>query len=494
MKDIDKVIKGKSKEKILFEKLFYDYFFKIKKKEYINYHIQNDEDEIVVKNLSDLGLLEFEVIVDENEIIGIENKIIILKNNFIKIKMLDKSFEFMRNKKIKGKKCHNPHDQILYRCMNTLSKNKEIYCFSDFELDTHRPDIFCINKNLPFEQMNPVVYEIKHSRSDFFADISNPEKRKSYIKYSNYFYYVCEEDLIKAEEVPEGCGLIYISKKDELIVVKKSNFNNLNSLSKEDRLNLLLILMLRSFPLQRNIQIKISDEINFDFLEKHEVRNQENSLIFSDQHLLYLKEIANNKNNVFRPHLINSFTIGYLSELFYWGLLCRSEAGILSVSKKGSFILNKILEIDDKYKKEIPEYFEKNSFHIIKNYFYNGLIIPYLLIPLTKKQKNMKTTVYFYAKNIDEVNNLIKEYEVNLIGAFNYFYIILDAENIEINKKNYPKEIGFCTLKSRDSGIKYIEKVKNSKKQDVTIKEELILSNVLNGYINDERNKYVLFK
>lgn len=63
-------------------------------------------------------------------------------------------------------------------------------------------------------------YEIKVSRSDFKADFKKRGKHwrlsdKEIIwtpknPVANRFYYVCPKDLIKADEVPEYAGLIYI--------------------------------------------------------------------------------------------------------------------------------------------------------------------------------------------------------------------------------------------------------------------------------------------
>lgn len=56
-------------------------------------------------------------------------------------------------------------------------------------------------------------YEIKRTRSDFFADFKKPKHREmkkgSGGKISR-FYYVCPKGMIKLDEVPEYAGLIYV--------------------------------------------------------------------------------------------------------------------------------------------------------------------------------------------------------------------------------------------------------------------------------------------
>lgn len=49
-------------------------------------------------------------------------------------------------------------------------------------------------------------YEIKVSRGDFLQD----DKFRGYLPFCNEFWFVCPKDMIKKEEVPEGCGLIYV--------------------------------------------------------------------------------------------------------------------------------------------------------------------------------------------------------------------------------------------------------------------------------------------
>jgi len=68
-------------------------------------------------------------------------------------------------------------------------------------------------------------YEIKVSRSDFFADFKKRYKhmrmsdslkkdlynKKALFKIPNYFYYAVPEGLIKPEEVPDYAGLVYLT-------------------------------------------------------------------------------------------------------------------------------------------------------------------------------------------------------------------------------------------------------------------------------------------
>lgn len=77
-----------------------------------------------------------------------------------------------------------------------------------------------------------VEYEIKISRSDFFADLKKGTKEGRVGKHElmskgesqcNRFYFVTPKDLIKPDEVPAHAGLIYHhGNMDSCVVVKNA--------------------------------------------------------------------------------------------------------------------------------------------------------------------------------------------------------------------------------------------------------------------------------
>ena len=52
------------------------------------------------------------------------------------------------------------------------------------------------------------IFEIKTSRSDFLGD----DKWEKYLKYCDYFAFVCPEGVIKPDELPENIGLVYVEQ------------------------------------------------------------------------------------------------------------------------------------------------------------------------------------------------------------------------------------------------------------------------------------------
>ena len=71
---------------------------------------------------------------------------------------------------------------------------------------------------------NPRVlaYEIKVNRSDFLSD----NKWMKYLPFCNEFYFACPKDLIKEKEVPDKCGLVYISDKGRVRTVIKAKYHD----------------------------------------------------------------------------------------------------------------------------------------------------------------------------------------------------------------------------------------------------------------------------
>ena len=67
-------------------------------------------------------------------------------------------------------------------------------------------------------------YEIKTARSDFKQD----DKWRGYLPFCNEFYWVCPKDLIKANEIEEDCGLIYVYPDSNATrVIKKAKYREI---------------------------------------------------------------------------------------------------------------------------------------------------------------------------------------------------------------------------------------------------------------------------
>lgn len=60
----------------------------------------------------------------------------------------------------------------------------------------------------PSSNFKRVTYEVKVSRSDFLREMKSPAKRKLGLLYSNQFYFVAPNGLLKPSEIPIECGLL----------------------------------------------------------------------------------------------------------------------------------------------------------------------------------------------------------------------------------------------------------------------------------------------
>lgn len=61
-----------------------------------------------------------------------------------------------------------------------------------------------------FEFLAIHAVEVKVSKSDFKAEIENPNKRMGAVMFSNYYSIACPRGLIQIDELPEEVGLIEI--------------------------------------------------------------------------------------------------------------------------------------------------------------------------------------------------------------------------------------------------------------------------------------------
>ena len=95
---------------------------------------------------------------------------------------------------------------IIYKLISWIDRNKYPYqCLRAF-IYGWECDYWCMDKEGITRE-----FEIKISRSDYFADAKKP---KHSIQGANYFYYVCPEGLIKKDEVDPRYGLIYVKAEN----------------------------------------------------------------------------------------------------------------------------------------------------------------------------------------------------------------------------------------------------------------------------------------
>jgi hypothetical protein len=71
-----------------------------------------------------------------------------------------------------------------------------------------RPDVFSIRHTSVEAYVEPVVHEIKVSRSDLLADLRRPAKAQAYLALACQCWYVVRAGLCSADDVPPSFGLL----------------------------------------------------------------------------------------------------------------------------------------------------------------------------------------------------------------------------------------------------------------------------------------------
>lgn len=87
-----------------------------------------------------------------------------------------------------------------------------------------KPDVFSIRHTSVASYLEPIVHEIKVSRSDLLGDLKRQDKRDSYLGVGGQCWYVLGLDrkgqpIAEPDEIPEPCGVL-IAQPDRLVVAR----------------------------------------------------------------------------------------------------------------------------------------------------------------------------------------------------------------------------------------------------------------------------------
>jgi len=107
----------------------------------------------------------------------------------------------------------SPHNTLASRMASALRQQGRVTWENiEFVIDGHpqavRPDVYSLVCTKNAARMAPTVHEVKVSRSDFLADLSNPNKRGGYLKIAARLVYVAPAGVIDPSELPDECGLM----------------------------------------------------------------------------------------------------------------------------------------------------------------------------------------------------------------------------------------------------------------------------------------------
>lgn len=72
-----------------------------------------------------------------------------------------------------------------------------------------RLDLFAMAtwRTLDYER---IAYEVKVTRADFMREVVDPTKRAAAVARSHFFRFATPAGLVQANEVPHGCGLVWV--------------------------------------------------------------------------------------------------------------------------------------------------------------------------------------------------------------------------------------------------------------------------------------------
>lgn len=65
------------------------------------------------------------------------------------------------------------------------------------------------------------VIEVKATKGDFVRDKKLFGEKTSYFHHAHYSYIMCPREIIKADEIPHGYGLLWVDEYDTIEIIKK---------------------------------------------------------------------------------------------------------------------------------------------------------------------------------------------------------------------------------------------------------------------------------
>ena len=73
-----------------------------------------------------------------------------------------------------------------------------------------RPDVYSIRHTTREDAVEPIVHEIKVSRTDLLSDLRLADKRAAYLALSSQCWYVMQEGIAAADEIPGEFGVLEV--------------------------------------------------------------------------------------------------------------------------------------------------------------------------------------------------------------------------------------------------------------------------------------------
>lgn len=473
-----------------------------KKSVYID-NIEYEKNKINIEKLNKLNYLSIEKILikQENRVLNKNNQLINLEdipfyNIKYKIIVSYEAILLMANKRLENKGIKSGHDRIIYSLIKELKKENDYLFFSNFEIKTKfgfsRPDLYIIQNTDDFNDIKPICYEIKHSRSDFLSDIKKVNKRSSYLEISPQLYYVCPYDVIKISEVPEESGLIYMKSDGNFEEVKKapvcSNWKNNFNIS---FLNTLIMHKSNEnidiFLHKKSTENSVIKEGNFNEL----CLNDDVNLLNKNQLLILDRFSSDNRSKSFKEFHFMQDCVNSLYDLIGLGIIKIEEKmveefyGYINNNNNKNLKAKQVFgltEVGKRLVNEINKFFNDSSYAFVINQrkIYNKLTFFKVIITenvyfdfyIANKNKNIdkiNLTGCIRVKNKEELSDILNnDATLDYKAEFCQKIAFVNFEN-NIDKKDIPSKYSLYNTNNYYFSSSFYPKneVKRGKKKDI---------------------------
>jgi len=124
----------------------------------------------------------------------------------------------------RGSRWLKKHDQ------NILIPNCPIIATDMVTIELETPDI------IGWSTLSSVMIEVKVSRTDFLKDKNKLFRLEPELGVGELRFYLCPENLIKENELPEKWGLLYINDKNKISIIKIPERQSSNMIAERNML------------------------------------------------------------------------------------------------------------------------------------------------------------------------------------------------------------------------------------------------------------------
>ena len=192
-----------------------------------------------------------------------------------------------------------------------------------------------------------IAFEVKVTRQDFMNDVANfKDKQLDVFNNSTEFYYITPFNLVKADEVPEHCGLYYINKGNKLIKKKNAQLRQKKTIPIKWFLNFMRQQVTESIQIQGNLKYLdtvISIE-EFNKIVEKEIKTKlpSTSVFHEEQSTKFIEEVFGEYSRIIWTNPLKSkqliFELKKLLNQDYSNLLTSIKTSLTQIKELQCFL------------------------------------------------------------------------------------------------------------------------------------------------------------